>query len=234
MSDHSKNRDDESHDEIIAGEYVLGVLSLEQRQRVERRLATEPSFASRVQRWQENLESLDEPYGPSGRVDFPMLDAKLFGAVSAQPVTLRSAMWDSVTFWRGLSLASITMAAGFAFVSIIINQPLASLKKPVLAKPIPIELNSPSETVKLVATYDAGSGRLTITPMDASTQPPKALEIFMVGSDGFNVLGELSPLSGGEILVPLDLRHYFTNGNVQLYTDRGCNGVGGPCRQKVE
>lgn len=49
-----------AHDEVLAGEYVLGVLSGENARQVEARLKNDPQFAAMVRRWQENLTDLDD------------------------------------------------------------------------------------------------------------------------------------------------------------------------------
>ena len=53
---------DSRRDEVIAGEYVLGVLSAEDRRKVEARMATDGDFAAMVLRWRNNLASLDSAY----------------------------------------------------------------------------------------------------------------------------------------------------------------------------
>lgn len=51
-----------AQDEVIAGEYVLGVLSAEARQRVDQRMKSDQNFSLLVQRWQSNFSSFDEDY----------------------------------------------------------------------------------------------------------------------------------------------------------------------------
>ena len=106
-------------DEVIAGEYVLGVLSAEDRRKVEARLVQDRQFAAMVSRWQENLLTLDDEHEalhlpphlhPAGRHILTVAppDAVLSGKVSG-------GCWHSLGLWRALAFASLAIAAGLAF-----------------------------------------------------------------------------------------------------------------------
>lgn len=106
-------------DEVIAGEYVLGVLSDEDRRKVEARLAKDRQFAAMVGRWKENLSTLDDEHEglhlpphlhASGRHVHTVTppDAVLSGKVAG-------GCWHSLALWRALALASLAVAAGLAF-----------------------------------------------------------------------------------------------------------------------
>lgn len=203
MSERSANMGDESHDEIIAGEYVLGVLSLEDRRRVESRIETDRLFATRVRRWQDNLESLDESYGeqhPPPLV-FTSIEARLFGQTRPQSSSLLGTLWDSVALWRGLALASLIMSAGFAATTIVFNRPLSQ------AKPLMAEMRAEGSAFRLVAAYDSNSGRLRVTPAAATINEPKSLELWLIEGDGPALsLGVLPETGEGELYVPADMR----------------------------
>ena len=53
---------DRSRDEIISGEYVLGVLSAADRKKVEARMAVDRRFAMQVHRWERNLNQFNDDY----------------------------------------------------------------------------------------------------------------------------------------------------------------------------
>lgn len=200
MSERPVDMGDESHDEIIAGEYVLGVLSMEDRIRVESRISADASFAMRVRRWQDNLESLDESYGeikPPQAV-LKALEEQLF----AQQSAASTGMWNSLAFWRGLTAASLIMAAGFGFAAIVLNRLPSAPTKPLLA-----EMTAEGSAFKLVASYDSNSGRLRVTPAAASQPEPKSLELWLIEGEGQPLsLGVLPQTGDGEVQVPEDLR----------------------------
>lgn len=100
-------------DEVIAGEYVLGVLSADECRKVEARLVRDRQFAAMVSRWRENLSACDEeemlhllpaarPLAADARCD-----AVFSGRVSG-------GCWNSLAFWRALAFASLAVAAGLA------------------------------------------------------------------------------------------------------------------------
>ena len=64
-------KDDERRDEVIAGEYVLGLLSQSGRRKAEARMDADARFAALVARWEENLSAFNDDYEqatpPAGR-----------------------------------------------------------------------------------------------------------------------------------------------------------------------
>ena len=102
-------------DEVIAGEYVLGVLSAEEHRKVEARLVEDRQFAAMVSRWQQNLSTLDDEHEAlhlhlAGRNILTVAppDAMLSGKVAG-------GCWHSLGLWRALAFASLAVAAGLAF-----------------------------------------------------------------------------------------------------------------------
>lgn len=111
MTAPDKDMRDPRRDEVIAGEYVLGALSAEDRRKVERRLAEDRRFAAMVSRWERNLAgSPEEPrYRPPPRRPAAVPQAQ---ASAVRPSG--GGYWNSLAFWRSLALASLMAAAAFA------------------------------------------------------------------------------------------------------------------------
>jgi len=107
---------DRSRDEIVSGEYVLGILSEEDRRRVEARIATDPKFAMQVRRWQTNLADFNDDYRdvkPPAEL-YNRIEARLFGVPDDRPRSgLLQALWGSLALWRGLTAVAIIAAVGF-------------------------------------------------------------------------------------------------------------------------
>ncbi len=110
-------------DEVIAGEYVLGALSAEERCKVEARLAKDRQFAAMVSRWKENLATLDDEHEglhlpphryPAGQhiLTATTPDAVLSGKVAG-------GCWHSLMLWRALALASLAVAAGLSMSALL-------------------------------------------------------------------------------------------------------------------
>ena len=101
-------------DELLAGEYVLGVLDADQRWQAQSRILAESRFASLVDAWEARLEPWLMRFDvaePSPHV-WPRIRTGL-GWPSVEGA--RGGLWNSVGFWRAAT--GLAMAAGvLAFV----------------------------------------------------------------------------------------------------------------------
>ncbi|MDQ0318787.1 anti-sigma-K factor RskA [Pararhizobium capsulatum DSM 1112] len=197
MSTQTPKRGDSQRDEVIAGEYVLGVLSTDDRRKVEARIVLDSNFAAMVNRWQTNLSSFDNAYEavtPRPKV-YATIERRLFD----QPApTETSGLWNSLAFWRvltGLALAGLAAIAVLESVTFTAPQPPT-------AAPILAELSSEGNAVALFASYDPTHGKLTITPVAANQPEPRSLEVWMI-EDGSapKSLGVLPQSGEGEISI---------------------------------
>ena len=188
-----------ARDEILAGEYVLGVLSAEARQRVERRMTSDRSFALLVERWQSDLSSFNDDYQDAapGAAVFAQIEGRLFGV---QPSPVATGFWHAAAFWRWVSLGTSAVAVAALVYATGVFQPLPP-RGPVVA-----QLSAPDNPVGLLASFDASSGRLKIVPVAAGTRE-KSLQLWFVpGSGNPRSLGVFQPNADGELLIPADLR----------------------------
>lgn len=74
-------------DEALAAEYVLGVLALDERLSVEKRMASDTAFADQVAAWQNRMSPLNEDFvvvPPSPDV-WAKIDSRLFPAPAPKP-----------------------------------------------------------------------------------------------------------------------------------------------------
>ena len=211
MSSPDQSKGGRSRDEVLAGEYVLGVLSLEDRLKVETRMRSDRPFAAIVTRWEQNLSSFNDEYEailPPASV-FPKVEKRIFGD---RPKS-RSGVWNSLAVWRGLTLASLLIAAGAILYDA--NGGLrfgANHSKPLVADlAVPASVNG---ALNLVANFDMASGRLRITPVAAVQAEKKSLELWLIkGSNPAQALGVLPQSGEGEIAIPANLRSQFAAGD---------------------
>ena len=170
MSGAEKGLMPEGGDDLMAAEYVLGVLDAGARQRVETRIASDRVFAKMVESWQSRFEPLDEDYesvAPPPMVK-AALDKRLFAATEAKAPGL----FQSLAFWRGLSLASLALAA-FVVVPEFIR------REPQVAKVIPIVAPMQADTgeVRFVALYEPGSDEIRVTRVKAEKGADRDYEL---------------------------------------------------------
>src|SRR6266849_1783130 len=93
---------------LVAAEYVLGVLGAEERREVERRLAQEPALASEVAFWEARLGGLADAVPPV--TPPPQAWSRIDAAISA-PAAQPGSLWNSLEFWRAFGIGAGALAA---------------------------------------------------------------------------------------------------------------------------
>lgn len=193
-------------DNALAGEYVLGVLPMSERRKVEERMARDSGFAALVASWQTDLAHLDEAYQPQTPPQGvkARVDARLF-AEAAKPA---GGLWGSLVFWRGLAFASLAAAAAFGIYSgNLVEQPA-----PGSAPALVAELGAPGSSVGLIAALNPAEGAFTITPAAFSPDDGKSLELWLVPGEGAPVSLGLVPSDGGRLVLDQPLVQQISDG----------------------
>jgi len=207
MTTPENKRSDRSRDEVLAGEYVLGVLPLPDRLRVEHRLRDDKAFQAIVARWQENLATFNTEYAAEAPPSwlYGSVETKLFSKpVADRPKGL---VWNSLVFWRGLTLVTLSAALFFAASA------GGLFHKPVGSAPVVATLGSGSSTISLVTLFDRQSGRLRVTPVAAGAEKSKSLELWLIEGDSAPVpLGVFPDRGDGSIVIPPDMRNRLKDG----------------------
>ena len=166
-------------DDLLAAEFVLGVLAIAEREAVTKRMVSERGFARLVSDWEGRLEPLNDDYAP---VAPPLaakkaLDARLFG----NDVKQASGIWQSLAFWRVLTLAA------FALAAIAIVPMLAVAPEPLLvaAAQIIAPMQAPdTNEVKFVALYQPGSDEIRISKVKSDKGTGQDYELWLVDDGG--------------------------------------------------
>ena len=212
MATPDQSKGDRSRDEVLAGEYVLGVLGSEERRQVEARLRLDPSFAAIVRRWEDNLSRFDDDYAEIQPPDavFAQIESRIFGDSPQARAGLLTSLWASVVFWRSVGLASV------ASLAIFIGLDSAETLRPKPAsQPLTADLASTDNAISLVARYDEATGKLSLTPVATGGMREKSLELWVVENDQQpRSLGVLPQTGLGEVDVPQDLRSTLKRGVV--------------------
>ncbi|MDR6898757.1 anti-sigma factor domain-containing protein [Rhizobium miluonense] len=208
MSTPDQSKGGRSRDEVLAGEYVLGVLSLEDRQKVERRMRSDRQFAAIVSRWEQNLSEFNEEYEtvtPSSSV-YPKIEKRIFGDVA-----FGAQLWNSLLVWRSMAFGSLFLAAGILVFAITNEGALRGTS----GKQLTASLSGQNSPITLLANYDVANGRLKVTPVAAGKPEEKSLELWLIrGSDPAEALGVLPQGGDGEIVLPPELHSKLTEGAI--------------------
>ncbi len=210
MTTPDQSKGDRSRDEVLAGEYVLGVLGVEDRMQVEERLRHDRTFAVIVRRWENNLSQFNEDYG----LELPpeALFARIESKIYAQPPrdawgAAFGGLWNSLALWRGLAFAGVAAAA------VVAGTEAGLWDRSAGGQPLVAELAGKDSVISLVARYDSGSGKLQVTPVATGAQQQKSLELWLIeGEAAPRSLGVLPQTGEGEIIVPDTLRNRFAEG----------------------
>lgn len=188
-------------DEQLAAEYVVGVLTAEERAVAERRIAAEPTFAAEVADWQERLMPLlaeIEPETPP-RVVWMRVAAQLGVSSASRP----TGAWNSLTVWRGVA-GFASLAAAVAVAALVLTPPR------VVVEQVPASIAGPTITsvallkeeagpTSFVVTLDKANDRLIVATVAGQAQSDRSFELWVLPEGQAPV--SLGVLNGRDALV---------------------------------
>ncbi len=180
MSTDDDRSDGQGGDDLLVGEFALGLLDAAEHARLARRIAADPVLRAELRLWQSRLASLDdgfaEQFPPAGV--FERIESRLFGASRPAAPT---GWWDSLNLWRGLA----TGATAVAVLAIGFNlmQP-ARIDPEEFATQLVAALQSQEGSgIEFVALYDAASGTVRLTSLAGEVAPDRDLELWYIRDD---------------------------------------------------
>ncbi|MBZ9850518.1 anti-sigma factor [Mesorhizobium sp. CA14] len=173
-------------DDLLAAEYVLGVLAADERQIASRRIDTETAFARLVDAWEVRFAPVAAAYAavePPASVK-AAIDRRLF--TSSASTAPGGGMWTSLAFWRGLAAAAIAALAVYAalpYVNPLVPPPETRLVASLAAD---------NSNVKYLAVYDAARHEVGLSLVSGDRGAGKDFELWMIE-------GKNAPVSMGVI-----------------------------------
>ncbi|MBZ9656620.1 anti-sigma factor [Phyllobacterium lublinensis] len=175
-------------DDLIAAEYVLGVLPAEERRVVARRIETDQAFARLVARWQQHFDPLNEQFvaEPAPGDLKNRIDHRLFGT-EQPPASIP--LWNSVTFWRGLAFAAFALAV-FGFGRDLIQPPTTTSSPQLVASMV-----ADGSPVRTLAVFDDQTRLLKVSLVAGDVPQDRSLELWLIA-------GNEAPVSLGVITSP--------------------------------
>lgn len=198
MSDTLPDWPDDDAD-LLAAEYVVGVLDENERRAIDTRVADDPAFARLVAAWEERLAPmLDgiEEIPPRAEL-WTAIEGRL-GFTRPPGRVARSSLWNSLAFWRSLSFgAGIFAAACLAFVLVT---PMTA-PSPMLAT-----IAADSGDALFIAMIDERESTMSVMPARTINDPTHAHELWIIaGKDAPVSLGVIP--AGGMRTVPIASDH---------------------------
>jgi len=185
MSLTDENHPERGGDDLIAAEYVLGVLDAAERQAASRRIDFEPEFARAVDAWDVHLAPLADAYAPMPppATVKAAIDKRLFASRAAASAGLTS-LWSSLAFWRGLT------AAAAAALAIAVAVPYFRAPVPQQEARFVASLAANNSDVKYLALYDVGYSEISLAHVSGAKGADRDFELWMIE-------GQRAPVSMG-------------------------------------
>jgi anti-sigma-K factor RskA len=190
-------------DELLAAEFVLGVLEGTERAAAQRLLERDANFARMVAAWEERLT----PWAAeiADVTPPPQVWERIAASLPAAPQS--AGWWQSLAFWRGLSLATGALAA--ACIGALVYLGNAPQKAPLVAS---IDGGGHRH---FVATIDTRSGSVAVQPAAYSADATREPELWLIPADGKpRPLGMLRADRAVTITIPADLLQYAVSNAV--------------------
>ena len=160
----------------LAGEYVLGTLTVSERAEAETRIDRESAFAALVLAWERHFAPLAAavaPLQPPAHLRRRILEAIGGSGVSAgNVVQLRR----QLNLWRGFTVGAAALAAALAAV-ILVRPPAPQVPGGKYVAVLQPEGPGPA----FVATIDLASGTVSALRIGAEPQAGKSYELWAVG-----------------------------------------------------
>jgi anti-sigma-K factor RskA len=173
MSIADENGPERGSDEMVAAEYVLGVLPADERRAAARRIDAEPDFARLVDQWEVRLSPMAAAYP---EVEAPAsvkaaLDRRLFAGGGR---TARPSWWSSLAVWRGLAVASLAALALYIAVPYL-SPPAQTPQQRLVAS-----LAAEGSDVRYLALYDPESGAVGLSHVSGERASGRDFELWMI------------------------------------------------------
>jgi anti-sigma-K factor RskA len=185
------NGPERGSDDLLAAEYVLGVLPAHERQEASSRIETDIAFARLVDAWEVRLSPLASAYpevAPPAGVK-AAIDDRLFSSSAASATDAaggRAGLWSSLAFWRGLAavaVAALTITVAIPYLNPPAGQPGIRLVA---------SLAGEGTDVKYLAVYDAAHHEVGLSHIAGARAAGKDFQLWMI--EGSN-----APVSMGVI-----------------------------------
>lgn len=168
--------------EILAGEYVLGLLDGAEKEAFERQMAGDPKLDAAVARWQARLAPIDatarevEPAaGLWQRIESGLDRAPAPSPIAASRPTLGAGIaqwWDSLWLWRGAALAG-------AAIAVLLAAGLVTAFDRARRQPVMVAVLLTDANVAAAVVNTFADGRVELLPLqDIAVPQGRALEIW--------------------------------------------------------
>ena len=199
-------------DDIVAAEYVLGVLPADERRQAAQRIEAERAFARLVDRWEVHFAPLGVGYAeaeaPAG-VKIA-LDRRLFSAgATTTGEASAPGLLSSLAFWRVLAVASIA-ALAFYIALPFVSPPVEAPQERLVAS-----LAADGSDVRYLAVYDESTNDIGLSRVAGEPAQGSDFELWVIeGQQAPVSLGVIPDTPSARLPVSDELRARMVSGAV--------------------
>ena len=164
----------------LVAEYVLGLLSSREHERVGRLIENDPSLRAERDFWTARFAALNAEYAETP------VPAHLYAAIAARafddPARPRGkvSFWDSLLVWRGIAAGALAVAV--AAVGFNLMQPRFDADQMAVQLVAALQAQEGSG-VEFVAVYDQAQGQVRITSLRGEAVPDRDFELWYINGD---------------------------------------------------
>lgn len=158
----------------LVAEYVLGLLSPSEYDRVHRLIENDQALRAERDFWVSRFSALNEGYEDVPAPDrlWAGIEARAFGDTRAPA---KSGFWESLLVWRGIAAGALAIAVAAIGFNLLQPRPdVSSLTTQLVAA-----LEEEGSNVKFVALYD-GTGQVRLTALSGDAVPEKDFELWAI------------------------------------------------------
>lgn len=158
----------------LVAEYVLGLLSPSEHDRVHRLIENDQALRAERDFWVSRFSALNEGYEdvPAPARLWAGIEARAFGDTKAPA---KSGFWESLLVWRGIAAGALAIAVAAIGFNLLQPRPdVSSLTTQLVAA-----LEEEGSNVKFVALYD-GTGQVRLTALSGDAVPEKDFELWAI------------------------------------------------------
>lgn len=200
-------------DDLLAGEYVLGVLDADTHRAFAARVPREPVLAREVAAWQhrlapmlEDIEPVSPPLGMWPRVR-THLGLGATTASNRDGAAGQTPLWERLGFWRGFSAAALAATAASLVAVLVVRQPQSQFPRAPHPITMMTTIAQADGSPAFVAAVDSDACTMLVMPMDAKVPKDKVPELWVIAADGVpRSLGVRGTTRADAIVVPASLR----------------------------
>ncbi len=183
----------ENNDDLLAAEYVMGLLDGPDWQAAHQRAAVDGAFAARVRAWEAHLAPLNDEYGtePLPKGLWNQIEARL-------PASTPAAAPSRWRWWAGLATGTTAVAALVIGLALFTDRPVT---------PVPglqAELSAPDANLIVRAQFDPSTGQVALALDGPPAGAGQDYELWLI--DGDAAPRPLGLLQGTNVTLLADLR----------------------------